>query len=126
MTDLIQCMPNLCYLTLETMNICMNGHEWEKLIANYLPKLKIFRLKMTFNFSNNDNIFEQTDELVDSFRTSFWIEQHQWYVRCDCYYSSYSAIGTLYTLPYTFNECSYLNSLYSKSTKPDDEADVSL
>ena len=26
-----------------------------------------------------------------------------------------------YTLPYTFNECSYFNCRYSKSTKPDDE-----
>ena len=94
-TGLIQSMPNLCYLTLDIHDSSISGYDWKKLIVNYLPKLKIFRLKMTFNFSNNDNIYERTDELIDSFRTSFWIEQHQWYVRCDCYYSNQCAVGTL-------------------------------
>ena len=119
--DLLQCMSNLYYLTLESFDILMNGHDWEKLIVNYVAKLKVFRLKMTNSFKYNDNIYEKTDVLVDSFRTDFWVEQHQWYVRCDCYYSNQRTVGTLYTLPYTLNEYSYLNCLYSKSTKPDDE-----
>ena len=121
--DLFQSMPNLCYLTLDTLNICMDGHEWEKLIVDYLPKLKVFRLKMTFNFSTNGNIYKQIDELVDSFRTSFWIEEHRWYIRCDCYHVNKCNCSTLYTLPYTFNQCSYLDTYYSKSTKYD-ESDI--
>ncbi len=28
------------------------------------------------------NIEEQVNGLIDSFRTPFWIDEHQWFVRC--------------------------------------------
>ena len=115
--NILQRLPNLCYLTLETWNIIMNGYDWKELIINNLPKLKVFRLKMIKHFKPNDNIYE----LIDSFRTDFWIKQHQWYVRCDCYYSSTHEFGTLYALPYTFNKYFYFNSYDSGSTKCDNK-----
>jgi hypothetical protein len=120
-TDFLTRLPNLCYLTLETSNIGMNGYDWEKLLVNHLPKIKIFHLKMTFDISSNENIHKRIDELVDSFRTHFWLEEHQWYVQCDCYSRDYSQVGVLYTLPYAFNNCSYLYTYHSRSTKPDEE-----
>ncbi len=119
-------LPNLCSLTLKISEIFMDGYNWEELLVNYLPKLKIFRLKMNFSFSSNGNIITPIDQLVDSFRTMFWIEEHQWYVRCDCYLSKNGYVGILYTLPYAFNQCSYLNTYYSKSTKSDDDKYYSL
>jgi hypothetical protein len=95
----------------------MNGYDWKELIINNLPKLKVFRLKIIKHFEPNDNIYE----LIDSFRTEFWIKQHQWYVRCDCYYSSIHEFGTLYALPYTFNKYFYLNPCDSGSTEYDNK-----
>ncbi|CAF0841534.1 unnamed protein product [Rotaria sordida] len=31
---------------------------------------------------SNQNIKEQADRLIDSFRYSFWVDEHQWFVRC--------------------------------------------
>jgi hypothetical protein len=31
------------------------------------------------------NIQEKADELIDSFRSSFWIDEHKWFVRCAVY-----------------------------------------
>jgi hypothetical protein len=58
----------------------MDGNDWENLFVNYLPKIKIFRLRMNFDFSLNDTITNRIDQLVDSFRTYFWLEEHRWYV----------------------------------------------
>ncbi|CAF3368143.1 unnamed protein product [Rotaria sp. Silwood2] len=32
--------------------------------------------------SHEQNIEERADELINSFRNSFWIKEHQWFVRC--------------------------------------------
>jgi hypothetical protein len=122
MIDLLQRLPNLSYLSLEISDIRMDGNDWANLLINHLPKLKKFHLKMNLNFLSADNNMQTSmDQLVDSFRTSFWLEQHQWYVRGNCYFSNQYHHGVLYTLPYIFDQCSYLNSDYSISTKPDDE-----
>ncbi|CAF1519581.1 unnamed protein product [Rotaria sp. Silwood1] len=33
-------------------------------------------------FFLNENIQQEVDQLVDSFRSSFWIDEHQWFARC--------------------------------------------
>jgi hypothetical protein len=121
MIDLLKRFPNLCYLSLKISDIRMDGNNWKDLFVNHLPKLKKFHLKMNLDFSSTDNAHIEIDQLVDSFRTSFWLEQHQWYIRCDCYSSNKCSHAILYTLPYAFDQCSYLNAHYWISTKPDDE-----
>lgn len=49
-------------------------------------------------------------------------KKHQWYVRCDCY----SSVNSITGVPYTFNDCSYLNIHYFKSAKLDEEVIPSL
>ncbi|CAF1184385.1 unnamed protein product [Adineta steineri] len=63
-----------CYL--------ITGDRWEHLICNYLPKLKTFKLRMSDDLPVNDNIEERADELINSFRSSFWIKERRWFVRC--------------------------------------------
>ncbi|CAF4225929.1 unnamed protein product [Didymodactylos carnosus] len=41
MRNLLQNMPNLRYLTVETDDINVNGHQWKQIIIEYLPKLTV-------------------------------------------------------------------------------------
>jgi hypothetical protein len=76
-------MPNLRHLYIKIKySELIDGHQWEQIIRNYLPKLKTFRLKMSKTLFLEQNIQERVDRLVDSFRSSFWIDEHQWFVRC--------------------------------------------
>jgi hypothetical protein len=120
--NLLQNMPNLSHLTIEIDKMYLNGYEWEELFVNYLTKIKIFRMKMNFNFSSQNNTEEQMDELLHSFQTHFWLEERQWFVRCDVTSSGDSSDPViLYTLPYAFENFIYSNQCLSKSTCPNDK-----
>jgi hypothetical protein len=123
LTDLLQNMPNLRHLTVGTDDIDINGHQWEYIITNHLPKLQVFQFEMTFNPRNGEDKEQRVNELLKSFQTRFWLEEHQWFVRCDwdrcqrdyCINQIY-----LYTLPYTFNYYAFHDSIIkAKSTCPD-------
>ncbi len=118
LTNLFENLPNLINLTLEVFDIYCNGYEWEKILLNYLSNIKIFRLKMNLNFPDYNNIDKQVKELIDTFRTPFWIEEHQWFVRCDWDPSNIFRNGILYTLPYAFDDCFYFDAVSSISTCP--------
>ncbi|CAF1359005.1 unnamed protein product [Rotaria sp. Silwood1] len=118
MKNLFQQIPNLCYLTLEINNIYLDGHGWEKILSNYFHKIKNFRLKMTIEFSPLEDIEEQVNQLIDSFRSHYWIEKHQWFVRCDWCPMDINKTGLLYTLPYAFDTFYYTDGSQSKSTSP--------
>ncbi|CAF1417175.1 unnamed protein product [Rotaria sp. Silwood1] len=115
-------LPNLRHLTIETDDTHMDGYQWEQLIVNHLPKLQILRLKMLFHVDDNENKEQRVDDLLNSFRTRFWLEEHQWYVRCDwdrCQQDSCRDDIFLYTLPYTFNDYYLHDSIIKeKSTCP--------
>jgi hypothetical protein len=121
MINLFHNMLNLHQLTLETNYIYLTGYEWENILVEHLPNLKEFQLKMYFelSLSNKEN---QIDELLDSFRTPFWLDKHQWFVQCDWSSSRSHRHAVLYTLPYTFNEFLYDNTCQSKSTLLDDRS----
>ena len=119
--EFLRDLPNLTSLTLEISDVILQGNDWQTLLETSLPKLKIFRLKMNFSFSLNTDLIAGTDQLVDSYRTPFWIKEHQWYIRCDSYLAINGYCTVLYTLPYAFDQCSYLNTYYSISTQPDDD-----
>ncbi|CAF1359043.1 unnamed protein product [Rotaria sp. Silwood1] len=116
--NLFQNLPNLIYLKLETFDIYCNGYEWENILVSDLSKIKFFNLKMNLNFPNHNHINQQANELLDTFRTYFWLVEHQWYVRCDWDPLNIFSYGILYTLPYNFNDCFYFDTISSKSTCP--------
>ena len=76
--------PNLSHLIVETFHLYLDGHAWNQIIVDYLPKIKTFQFKMQFELSANDDdsIEETIDQLLSTFRSSFWIGEHRWYVRC--------------------------------------------
>ncbi|CAF1099271.1 unnamed protein product [Rotaria sordida] len=123
--DLLQNMPNLYHLTWEALFIYMNGYQWEEMIKKYLLKLKIFRFKTQITPLNNEDREVQINEIVDSFRTRFWIDEHQWFVRCHWYSPDeqyhHDSID-LFTLPYTFdNFRTSDNCILAKTTCPYDD-----
>jgi hypothetical protein len=65
----LQNIPNLCYLDINIFSALIDGHQWEQIIRNYLPKLKTFRLKMKKKLFGEQNLEEGIDELMNSFRT---------------------------------------------------------
>jgi hypothetical protein len=116
---LLQHMPNLCHLKLKIVEIFITGYQWEEIIRKYLPKLKIFQLTMHLIPSTNKHEEDQLNKIIDTFRTKFWIDEHQWFVRCYWGIASDDHLPELITLsssPYTFP----MNTLctLSKSTSP--------
>ena len=116
--NLFENTPNLMKLTLETFDIYCDGYDWERILINYLFNIKIFRLKMNLNFPNSNYLNQQANDLIETFRNSFWIEEHQWFVRCDWDPLNIFSNGILYTLPYAFNDCFYFDTVSSISTCP--------
>jgi hypothetical protein len=123
MEILFQNLPNLYHLTIHTSSIYINGHEWKKIILNHLPKIKIFRLRMDFSFpaQQQKTKEEQIDELLNSFSTSFWIEEHRWFVRYHSNPTNTFNYAILYTLPYAFPAFTYVGECLSKSTCPNEK-----
>ncbi|CAF3372567.1 unnamed protein product [Rotaria socialis] len=65
-------------------NILSNGYDWTHLIKTKLPILDRFE----FFFSNSTGFHRNTNStslafLIDSFRTSFWLEEKKWFFACD-------------------------------------------
>jgi hypothetical protein len=121
MKNLFQKLPNLCYLTLHVNNIFyLYGNDWEKILTHYLKNIKVFRLKMRIEFSPSHDIEKQVDQLLDSFRSDFWIVKHQWFVQCDWHPHDVNKTGLLYTLPYAFDTFYYTDGKRSKSTSPNE------
>lgn len=85
--------PNLRQLDITLAKI-FTGQQWENIIENYLPKLQVFRLQMQDTIRCIENI----NELINSFRSPFWIDERQWFIRC----SSTNDTVFLHTLPSTF------------------------
>ena len=115
---LFQNMPNLRYLTLKTSDIYLNGYDWEQIIVDYIPKIKLFQLIMNFHFPHCNDKEKQVDDLLNTFRTYFWLELHQWFVQCDWEPSDTFNRAILYTLPYDSGEFFYFDTIKSKSTCP--------
>ncbi|UJR19860.1 hypothetical protein I4U23_022993 [Adineta vaga] len=99
MFNLLQNTPNLLCLIVKTANVVINGHQWKELIVDYLPKLKIFGFFMSYKSIDCNDIEKTIDTLFDSYRTPFWIEDHQWFVRCQWTPDNVKSEIFLYTLP---------------------------
>ncbi|CAF2742766.1 unnamed protein product [Rotaria sp. Silwood2] len=118
---LFRIVSNLYSLTIRTSSMFLNGYEWEEIIINHLSKIKVFRLKMEFSFPTHKNKEEQIDKLLDSFRTHFWIDEHQWFIQYDYIPTNAFNCDVLYTLPYAFEDLTYASKQLSKSTCPENK-----
>lgn len=109
-----QNMQNLTHLIIDlssTTHEIFDGYQWEDFIRNYLPNLKIFQFRIEFQLNGNE---QEIDNLFNSFNTSFWIEEHRWFI-C-CHWNLSKNFIYIYTLPYCFKDF-HLNSLIEfKST----------
>ncbi|CAF3806066.1 unnamed protein product [Rotaria sp. Silwood1] len=115
---LLQNMSNLYYLHIRLKHSLINGYKWEQIIRIHLPKLKIFRLRMNKAFFNNPNIQlqRQVDKLINSFRSSFWINERQWFFRC----FTWKKIIVLHSLCSTYNYHGCITPDFWQSTSPHD------
>jgi len=68
---------------------------------------------MLFHVNNEDEI----NEIIDSYRTSFWLIDHQWFIRCHWALEDNAIWTYMYTLPYTFSLYSYILNSSNVSTK---------
>jgi len=99
----LQNVPNLHRLDVHLSFNIINGYQWEQLIQNYLPKMKVFTLMMKNVYPADRNIQEKADELIHSFRSSFWIDEHKWFVRCAAYDKTIQ-LQTLSNIYFTFEK----------------------
>jgi len=98
-----QCLsltPSLTYLkligNLTLFNSSFDGFQWEKIIQTKLRLLKKFEFFfciLTYSNYRSRNI----EILMDSFRTSFWLDKIHCFITCD--YIANSRQIMLYTLP---------------------------
>ncbi|CAF2838373.1 unnamed protein product [Rotaria sp. Silwood2] len=115
----LRVVSNLTHLKVDAYYINCDGYRWERIIDDYLAKLKVFRLRMHIQFPGKKNNEQHVDQLVDSFRTQFWLEKHQWFIHCRHKSEKDYMSIILYSLPYAFDDfvLSTLNMAY-KSTCP--------
>ncbi|CAF3993245.1 unnamed protein product [Adineta steineri] len=116
---LLRNLPNLYQLKCD-LNVYINGNEWEDIIKKILPKLNIFQVRMRYTPSNNENKENQLNEIINSYQTNFWINEHQWFIRCHWYsidaQERFSFID-VFTVPYTFDSSEeHTICLLAKST----------
>ena len=120
---ILSAMPNLYRLTISTFGLDLNGHTWEQIIIEYLPKLEVFQWKMENELLDKDenDIDKMIDQLLTTFQTPFWIKERQWYVRCSWNPSKSYKWMILHTLPYVFPKFIVANKYHSKSTCTNEE-----
>lgn len=110
--NVLQHIPNLSQLKIESLYVEIDGYEWEKIIRNYLPKLRIFQLKMKYQSLNEND----KKHLIKSFQTPFWLKEHQWFIRYHFNPTDQSNMLCLYTLPYSFTKLDIQFPLQIEST----------
>ena len=114
---LLKNMPNLQSLQIDVLSGIIDGYQWQDLITNYLPKLKKFRFRMVETIGWDKTVSKRMNELIEPFRSSFWIAEHRWFVRCFILERTVH----LCTLPNTFPQVNVPAPDFFMSTDPDDD-----
>ncbi|CAF3143152.1 unnamed protein product [Rotaria sp. Silwood2] len=99
MFNLLQNMPNLLCLIVKTSGMIINGDQWKQIIVDHLLKLKIFKICMRYQLNNRNDKEKEIDRLLDSYRTSYWLKDRQWFVRCQWTPNNTKSDIFLYSLP---------------------------
>ena len=115
-TLLLQSMSNLRSLTIDSIPSMMDGHQWEELIRNNLPKLKKLRFRMEETFRSSETLLERMRKLIESFRGAFWTVEHRWFVRCIVL----EKMIYLYTKPYIFPQAIPTSKFFISTDLSDD------
>ncbi|CAF1051730.1 unnamed protein product [Adineta steineri] len=106
---------NLTYLKLDMIHNAIPAQAWEKLIEKYLTNLKTLHFKMNFIAAKAGSTGEeQVEQIVDTFRNPFWLDEHRWFVQCD--WSPITEKCYVYTLPYAFENFNIDFPICFKST----------
>jgi hypothetical protein len=122
----LQNMFNLHRLTIDMYGVCVDGYQWEQIIRDYLPNLKIFHLKEHIPVVDQNQGDEKLDILLKSFQSQFWLEERKWFIRCDWNLADICSFISLYTLPYSFKEFTLECLLKSITTWPQNNNDESF
>ncbi len=72
---------------------------------------------------HDDNKQKQVEELLQTFRTTFWLEERQWFVECQWNPSPSDNQAFLYTLPYAFERFHFYCEYRFISTCPNEKDD---
>jgi hypothetical protein len=119
MMTILQILPNLTHLKVDTYYIDCDGHRWEELIDVHLPKLSVFHLRMRIELLGKKNDEKHINQLLDTFCSPFWLEKHQWFIRCHLISYEKNRTIFLYTMPYGFIDCNLnMFDMPYKSTNP--------
>jgi hypothetical protein len=102
MINILYRMSNLSSLNIQKFFLSFDGYQWQTIIRNSLPKLKIFCLNMSYDIDKTKNKENEIDQLLDTYRSSFWIEEHQWYMGCLWNSFNDNRQICLYSLPFYF------------------------
>jgi hypothetical protein len=113
--NLLQRTNNLRHLKVTSSNTHLNGNQWKHIINTYLPQLETWQFKMYYSCRIKN--YQQTiDQLLDSFRSRFWLEERKWYVRYHSYRAAELCYINIYTLPYAFSHLNYDDNDLCQST----------
>ncbi|CAF1546998.1 unnamed protein product, partial [Adineta ricciae] len=104
--NFLKAFPNLIDLSVETEGTFIDGYQWEDLIHHSLLNLERFQFQMNVLLLRIDDadVEQRIDELLNTFRSLFWLEERQWFVRCRWTQSSDQIQTTFYSLPYSFEK----------------------
>jgi hypothetical protein len=116
MNNLFQTMPNLRELKINMPSTYIDGYDWENIIEKHFSYLIHFQFKMSTSLLHQKNKEDKIDEILNSFRSQFWMEKHQWFIQCHWIPNDTSAIVYVYTLPYAFQNFLYIGNGHLKST----------
>ncbi|UJR08050.1 hypothetical protein I4U23_012327 [Adineta vaga] len=112
-------LPNINYLKIELFSVTLDGCQWEKIINQYLRRLNIFQMRMSFDLVLEDEEERENKQIVNdymqTYMTSFWIDR-QWYIRCHWTVHKKIISMNIYTLPYSFNYFSMDKNEFNFST----------
>lgn len=119
--NFLQNMVNLRQLTIDICGSCVDGYQWEQIIRDYLPNLKIFHLREQIPVIDQSQGDQKVNSLIKTFQSQFWLDERKWFVRCDWYLADTYTFISLYTLPYSFTEFTIDYLLKSNSTCAQDK-----
>lgn len=117
MNVFLQNLSNLRRLNIDLSSELVDGNQWEEIISNSLPNLEIFQLKMKTTLPVTRNIQGRVAVLINSFKTPFWIDDRQWFIRC----LTWERTIYLYTLSNHYEE--NLPVAYQSTCPFDDQQD---
>ena len=101
----LQLTPSLLHLKLISFrpkfSSIFDGSYWEQFLQRELPQLHKFEFVLAY-VPPHSNDYPSQMSIIAPFRSSFWLDNKQWFVTCDYVLSSARMI--LYTIPVSMTE----------------------